>query len=357
MPAPESNCCHLQPDKLATPTMATTVACPAARLQMVTPSVTVGAAPRKPSLDKKELELRTQRMAQGLPVDDEPWSASESDDDELEEVEELADWGRMKCEAVAQCILSEALQKKHEKLELTFNKNKYGKAPLSRLPHSPWSGLQLLQCICLNHHSLSSLPLHMSVLVNLKKLELKGNRFSDVPSVLKQLPKLVHLDMSNNRLKDIYNLKGLSRLLVLNVSSCNLSKESAQSISGCERLRRLYLADNPLVDLPPDFYLMPRLELLDVSACKLKTLSNHIANLQALKDLNVSKNKLKTLPVELGKLAALEKLKVNSNSLKGRYKELEYFEKDLLQQLRDDANGIVRAKVKCSRLGTGASMG
>lgn len=67
--------------------------------------------------------------------------------------------------------------------------------------------------------------------------------------------------------------------------------------------------------LPPEIGFLQKLEELDLSFNKMKTLPNSISQLCCLKLLRVSYNKLVDLPASLSNLSQLEILDVSNNRL------------------------------------------
>lgn len=97
-----------------------------------------------------------------------------------------------------------------------------------------------LKWLRLNRNRLSTLP-DLSPLVNLRRIYLKGNRFTAVPEALKSLPALTDVDLSQNPISEVpawlVEMKGLE-----NVSfSDTLVKKLPEDLSGWRNLTSLQL--------------------------------------------------------------------------------------------------------------------
>ena len=97
-----------------------------------------------------------------------------------------------------------------------------------------------LKWLRLNRNRLSTLP-DLSPLVNLRRIYLRGNRFTAVPEALKSLPALTDVDLSQNPISEVpawlVEMKGLE-----NVSfSDTLVKKLPEDLSGWRNLTSLQL--------------------------------------------------------------------------------------------------------------------
>lgn len=102
------------------------------------------------------------------------------------------------------------------------------------------STLTGLKWLRLNRNKLSSLK-DVSPLVNLRRIYLKGNRFTSVPEELKALPALTDVDLSQNPITEVPDWFVAKRGLE-NVSfSETLLKKLPDDLSGWENLTSLQL--------------------------------------------------------------------------------------------------------------------
>ncbi|XP_060686780.1 toll-like receptor 2 [Hemiscyllium ocellatum] len=140
----------------------------------------------------------------------------------------------------------------------------------------------------LNDRSLKE-TLCSGALPSLRYLILRKNHFRSLDRISQkftQLSKLIYLDLSQNRFRDIKtSCKWSEKLQFLNLSSCDI-----KSVKEC---------------VPPN------IEVLDLSN---NIISSFAVHLPSLKELNLSNNKLKSLPGD-GYLPKMEILKISSNKL------------------------------------------
>jgi Leucine-rich repeat (LRR) protein len=162
-------------------------------------------------------------------------------------------------------------------------------AGLKSLPKSI-GALSSLMTLILDHNSLSSLPktminlrsLHQLTLTNNPKLysieSLNGHRNltyldtrqSPIQFLPKNLPKLVHLDMSDNNLTDLYNIESLG-------NESNVSKV-------------FYFVGNNIETITPRFSDVRNLSGLNLARNQLEVLPTAIFNIPTLHKLNIKSN-------------------------------------------------------------------
>ncbi|KAK3604652.1 hypothetical protein CHS0354_007195 [Potamilus streckersoni] len=164
---------------------------------------------------------------------------------------------------------------------------------ITSVPDSLTCRMLLLERLDLSENMLGdgSLPDSLQALVNLRELNLSGNKFSKVPAKLNKLKNLMRLDVSHNNI---------------------------ESLRGAEKLRRmqvLVVNNNRFTVLFKDLAQMRKLEILDCSCNNIREIGVEIRNLQALKDVNVSDNRITVLPVDIFKLPLLESLKASHNQI------------------------------------------
>lgn len=147
-------------------------------------------------------------------------------------------------------------------------------------------------------------------LVNLEVLYLDESCLQDI-SILGNLKKLKELNLGWNEIKNLEVLAELTQLRKLYIYGNKF--EDIQVLSKLTELRELYLDSNPQIqDLSP-LGSLKKLQILDLSSCKLQTLSLS-EDLESLQELNVSDNHLEQLT--LPNLPYLQKLDVYNNRLK-----------------------------------------
>lgn len=194
---------------------------------------------------------------------------------------------------------------------------------------------------------LKQFPIAVTQLTNLESLDISECWFKTLPTSLKKLKKLKHLNLNQSvqylkppeaSLEFLSQLKletlrlsytpnpnqvlGLlghpTRLRSLDLSSCNL-KKLPELLFQFTQLKQLNLSDNALQDLPNEFARLSRLEVLDINTNKLKKLPTVIGKLTQLKKLDCSQDfmchpeKDLVLPENFGQLKNLEELNLRGN--------------------------------------------
>lgn len=97
----------------------------------------------------------------------------------------------------------------------------------------------------LKRNNLTGTIPNLEGLFNLLKLELNDNAFDQTtPSGLSNMPKLVVLDLSNNRLKTFPKLENLPNLETLNLKNNQLEGDVPAELANLESLRELDISDN-----------------------------------------------------------------------------------------------------------------
>lgn len=132
-------------------------------------------------------------------------------------------------------------------------------------------------------------------LIHLKKLNLNGNRLSEIPDEIGQLINLEDIDISVN---DRGGLKILPK-----------------TFSKLKKLKKLHLYSNAFTVIPKEIFILDNLEELWFSYNYITSIPKEIKNIRKLKVLSVDANELIRLPVEICELKELKSLFVNHNSI------------------------------------------
>ncbi|XP_071117389.1 leucine-rich repeat-containing protein 40-like isoform X1 [Haliotis cracherodii] len=103
-----------------------------------------------------------------------------------------------------------------------------------------------LTTLDLRCNALSDLPGEMTSLQNIREVILSNNRFTQVPPVLYQLPKLEILLASDNKIEviDAASLMKMTMLATLDLQNNNCTQFPPE-LGNCESIRSLQLAGNP----------------------------------------------------------------------------------------------------------------
>ncbi|KAL6450405.1 CYR1 Adenylate cyclase [Candida maltosa Xu316] len=212
-------------------------------------------------------------------------------------------------------------------LDLSYN-------DLSFLPESI-SNLQNLQKLNLCTNELSgSLPLYLSKLISLKRLDIRYNYISNV-DVLAIIPNLEVAYASKNRISafsdqmkslrllhfdrnpitELKFITTMEMLTVLDLSKAKITGIPREFIEKIPNIEKLVLDNNHLVTLPSELFKLTKLSSLSIYSNNLQTLPSSIGALKHLKYLDLHSNNLKTLPDQIWDLSGLSSLNVASNNL------------------------------------------
>lgn len=160
--------------------------------------------------------------------------------------------------------------------------------------------------------------------ISLEELNLKHNDITDViqfRSVLEDLPKLVYLDLSYNKLDSIPfgSLIGHSTLEQLNLGYNRLHHVDKEAFILMPALRELTLTNNSVIDnIRVPFWNLPALKGLDISKNYLRRLEHSfLDNIGMLRKADLSLNHLSFIdPESFLATPLLEHINISSNSLK-----------------------------------------
>uniref|UniRef100_A0A8C1L5A0 Leucine rich repeat containing 7 n=1 Tax=Cyprinus carpio TaxID=7962 RepID=A0A8C1L5A0_CYPCA len=179
--------------------------------------------------------------------------------------------------------------------------------PIAKLPDGFTQLLNLTQ-LFLNDAFLEYLPANFGRLSKLRILELRENH-------LKTMPNLKELWLDNNSLQTIPGSVGkLRQLRYLDLAKNRIESLDAD-ISGCESLEDLLLSSNMLQQLPDSIGKLKKLTTLKVDDNQLTSLPNTIGSLSLLEEFDCSCNELESLPPTIGYLHNLRTFAGDENFL------------------------------------------
>jgi Leucine-rich repeat (LRR) protein len=141
------------------------------------------------------------------------------------------------------------------------------------------------------------------------------NQISTLPASIGQLCHLHYLKLSTNRLTSVPEEIGQCTALVELALSWNQIEQLPDSIGSLSQLHHLGLAGNQLKQLPDALGKLTQLEHLSLHNNQIETLPDSIGNLSQLRTLWLRSNRLKRLPESLGQLTRLEDLDLAGNQL------------------------------------------
>jgi len=102
---------------------------------------------------------------------------------------------------------------------------------------------------------------------------------------------------------------------VLSLGYNRLNAAGLPDLSALESLEQLYLAGNPLGEVPAWITSLPALNQLHLHLAELESLPDELCSLTSLQYLDICGNKLVALPAKLGELSGLQRLMVSHNKL------------------------------------------
>ncbi|MFX1257938.1 MAG: leucine-rich repeat domain-containing protein [Promethearchaeota archaeon] len=195
-----------------------------------------------------------------------------------------------------------------KKLDLKINK-------ITAVPSSIGSISSLL-FLDLSYNKIKDLPESIGYLTSLESLYLRYNDLTSIPNSIGSLKSLKILDLRGNKLKNLpKSIKQLSSLEVLDLFGNQLNKVP-ESLSALSLLKKLDLGMNNLRDLPNSMKNLTSLNKLGIGSNKfLNKVPDWIYLLPSLKELYLYDNNLKELPESIGSITSLEELNLRNNKL------------------------------------------
>ena len=212
------------------------------------------------------------------------------------------------------------------------------------------AGLKNLHNLSLAKNSLDTLPQFVGEFP-LQQINLRVNRFTEVPKVLSKIPTLEvvylagnkvqgslealinlpnvrELYLENNQISDLpQEFTQLKKLKVLNLNNNKLGvADTVQNqnstgyslpleISHLDNLEELYLSKNPGIKIPPGIGLMENLKKISLSDNQLTEFPEVLCELDSLELLRLQNNQISFIPASIEHLTRLEFLYLEGNPL------------------------------------------
>ncbi len=167
--------------------------------------------------------------------------------------------------------------------------------------------------LSLRRLGLRALPDELRAVTSLRRLDISGNRLTELPAWLWELPHLEQLIVAANRLRRLDGaVSRLPALRELNVSG-NRLRELPPELAACQELRGLDVSGNAIEDISV-LARLPALVVLDAGGNRIAAvpLPPSPATLQSL---DLSGNRLETLPETFAGFRALRRLDSSGNRL------------------------------------------
>lgn len=162
---------------------------------------------------------------------------------------------------------------------------------------------------------LSELPRALFELADtLEILDLSGNQLSSLPADLPRFKKLRILFASNNPFTELPTVLGQMPLLeMVGFKACRIAQVPESSLP--PRLRWLILTDNRMQQLPESIGRCTRLQKLMLSCNQLSCLPASLVNCKKLELLRIASNRFEQLPALIFELPALAWLALAGNPI------------------------------------------
>jgi len=176
----------------------------------------------------------------------------------------------------------------------------------------------------LRNMNLTELPGQVGNLLELRSLNIGGNKFTSIPSMILGIPTLRRLYVQGNEIVDIpTEIQYLTRLEALYAARNKVTYVS-DGLSEIQSLRVLDLAHNALASVPESLGNLGLLEQLYLHGNRIVVLPDSLANLTNLRHLDLSRNRLLRLPEGLGLISSLQTLNLEDNDLRSLPASLAY---------------------------------
>ena len=228
-------------------------------------------------------------------------------------------------------LIKDAAENNLTELNLYFYKIKQLPLEITRL--------KKLEKLNLHQNELDTLAPDITKLENLTHLDISNNQFKELPAEVTKLKNLTLLNLSNNKLSKLpVEIDKLENLTHLNLSH-NQFNQLPVEIANLKNLIHIDLSYNQLVQLPFEITKITNLTLLFLSNNQLTQLPPEIANLKNLTKIDLHTNKLIQLPSEIAKLKNLTKINLSNNKITQLPPEIFELPLDIKWKF-DDSNSI-----------------
>lgn len=201
------------------------------------------------------------------------------------------------------------------------------------------ANLTKLEALDLSNNELTEIPQELTRLKAVRKLNLSKNKLEQFPvSILANMPKLMDLEISDNKLGCLFSGIGklatteegvqvleLPALVRLDARNSGLQRitdidgsvdDSAKPKIAFLALKELLLSHNLLNNLENVLYVAPQLHYLDLRSNQFTDLPVGVLELSSLRQFDMASNKLEWIPSELGSMYDLTNFLWEGNLIK-----------------------------------------
>ncbi|CAF1325001.1 unnamed protein product [Adineta steineri] len=177
--------------------------------------------------------------------------------------------------------------------------------------------LKNLQGFLLSKTGLLDLPNSIGNLSSLTSLDMPFNKLTSLPTTLGNLRSLISITLNSNpQLRSVQSLNGLPNLQTLNTSNCPIERIP----SNLPKLNVLNMSNNNLTDLVNIRTLgndTPMPKIFHFSKNRIHSLPPQIGYVRNLVELDLSHNKLASLPSDILNITTLCYLDIRNNVFSG----------------------------------------
>jgi len=167
----------------------------------------------------------------------------------------------------------------------------------------------------INDNLLQTFPPSIKHLADLREIVAQRNKIERLPCEFMFLRNLTKLNLSENNLQSVSQLKGLNRLEKLVIKKNKISMLSGEVIKSWKSIRQIELDGNMLTDIPSEISSLSKtLKILCCSYNKIRVLPDSIGSLTFLERFNLRFNLIESLPKSITKCKKLSKLHLDGNS-------------------------------------------
>ncbi|BAY21081.1 small GTP-binding protein domain-containing protein [Calothrix sp. NIES-2100] len=204
-------------------------------------------------------------------------------------------------------LINRAAAEGWRKLDLSGQK-------LTEIPEAIAKLTNLTQ-LYLSYNPITEIPEAIAKLTNLTQLILSYNQITEIPEAIAKLTNLTQLILRYNQITEIpeaiAKLTNLTQLIL----NDNQITEIPEAIANLTNLTELNLSNNQITEIPEAIANLTNLTRLYLSSNQITEIPEAIANLTNLTRLNLSNNQITEIPEAIANLTNLTQLNLSNNQI------------------------------------------